>query len=144
MTNRSVGKFLDSENIAYRFLEDGGKEEIRGVKIEAYGDRHQELYKTLPTVVNTGYMIGGRFFYPGDAFPNPRVSVEILALPIAGPWLKLSEALEYAIALKPKVAFPVHDGMLKFFLGYHTAPPEVLKEAGIEFLVLEEGKVYEW
>ena len=139
-----MGRLLDAENISHRLLEHGNNEEIRGVSIEAFGDVHAELYPNLPPVVNTGYMIAGRFFYPGDAFTNPGVNVEILALPVAGPWLKLSEALEYAISLKPKISFPVHDGMLKFFLGYHTLPPQVLKAAGIDFSVLEEGKVYDW
>jgi len=54
-------------------------------------------------------------------------------------WKSRSEAIEYAKALKPKVAFPVHDGMLKIIGPFHGVPQAVLKEAGITFTTLELG-----
>lgn len=34
---------------------------------------------------------------------------DVLALPVAGPWCRLSDALHYAIKMKPRAAFPIHE-----------------------------------
>jgi len=92
---------------------------------------------------NTGFMIDKDLFYPGDALFNPERTVSVLALPVAGPWIKISEAIDYALAVKPKVCFPVHDGMLSIFGGFHAIPQEVLPQHGIDFFVPEINKEYD-
>ncbi|KKU76691.1 MAG: hypothetical protein UY03_C0028G0012 [Parcubacteria group bacterium GW2011_GWA2_47_64] len=96
----------------------------------------------LGQVQNTGYFIANRFFYPGDAFYNPGKPVEILALPVAGPWLKISEVIDYAKLLKPKICFPVHDGMLKYLGPTRGVTTKYLSESGIEFRDAIEGAVF--
>lgn len=140
LTNSAVGSLLSKEGIAYSILEHGQKATERGVAIEGIGDKHAVLYPTLPIAQNTGYMIAGRLFYPGDALTLPNRPVEILALPIAGPWLKLSEAIDYAKAVKPKVCFPVHDGILKNPGPLNFLPAKLLEPSGIRYVALEEGK----
>ncbi len=138
-TNKGVGKLLDIENIKYGLLEDGQTIKIKGISIEGFGHDHAPLYKVTPCI-NTGYCIANRLFYPGDALHKPPKKVEILALPVAGPWLKLSEAIEYALDIKPKMAFPVHEGILKQPGTTHRMPPAILEPQGIKFLILEENK----
>lgn len=138
-TNKGVGKLLDMEKIKYDLLEDGQTIKIKGISIEGFGHDHAPLYKVTPCV-NTGYFIANRLFYPGDALHKPPKKVEILALPVAGPWLKLSEAIEYALDIKPKIAFPVHEGILKQPGTTHRIPPAILEPQGIKFLILEENK----
>ena len=50
--------------------------------------------------VITGYMINN-LCYPGDAFTNPNMPIDILALPVAGPWMRIKDAINYALTLKP-------------------------------------------
>ena len=38
--------------------------------------------------------------------------MEVLGLPTAAPWLKLSEAVDLLRAVRPRLAFPVHDAVL--------------------------------
>lgn len=133
-TNQGVGAILKREQIAYQLLAHGQTQTINGVVIAGQGAQHAPIYPTVPAVINTGYFIGGRFFYPGDAFYQPPQPVEILALPVAAPWLKLAEVLDYAKAIKPKVCFPVHDGMLKHLGPVHTLPAKVLMPQGIRFI----------
>ena len=140
ITNKGVAKMLDAEGIKYELVEHGHKVNIEGVLIEGFGEKHAEMYKTIIPVVNTGYFIANRLFYPGDAFINPRKQVDILALPVAGPWMKLSEAIDYALEINPKTAFPVHEGILKTPGTTHRIPNEVLNNKGIKFIILEEGK----
>jgi|SRR3989344_1058632 len=87
---------------------------------------------------------GDRLFYPGDALYNPKLSVEILALPVAGLWLKISDAVDYAKQIKPKFAFPVHDALINsnLFTGHHKIPEIFLPKIGIDFKVLELQKEY--
>jgi L-ascorbate metabolism protein UlaG (beta-lactamase superfamily) len=113
VTNRDVGALLTKENIFFTKIEDGEEKTINEIRIKGIGNDHAVLLPGITLSMNTGYFIGERFFYPGDSFVEPKSAVDILALPVAGPWMKLSEALEYAEAVQPKTCVPVHDGMLK-------------------------------
>ncbi len=140
-TNHGVGTVLAEAGITYKPLEDGGSVEIQSVMVRAYGRDHALIHQTMPIVRNTGYLIADRFFYGGDSIATvPDRSVETLALPVVAPWMRLAESLDYAVRLKPKHCFPVHDGMLKHTGPFHALPEKILNGAGIEWKVLEHGK----
>jgi L-ascorbate metabolism protein UlaG (beta-lactamase superfamily) len=143
-TNKAVGKILDEHTIPHTLLIEG-KMMCNGVVLEAFDGPHAPIHESVPPVENTSFSVGGRLFFPGDAFLNPRKPVDVLALPVAGPWLKASDAVAYGLAIKPKVAFPVHDGMLRpdRVGSAHFLPQRVLSAAGINFIVLEEGRAYD-
>lgn len=138
ITNLSVGKILGKEGIAYEKVEHG-ESITKGVLIEGFGNEHAEIYKDFSRVQNTGYFIASKLFYPGDAFFVPPKTPEILALPVAGPWMKIKEAIDYAKEVKPKVCFPVHDGIISFISPFHKIPELMLKEVGIEFVPMLAG-----
>lgn len=140
-TNLGVGKILETENIKFEILERRSTQEVNGVMIEAFDGKHEEIFEEIGQVQNTGYLIDNKFFYPGDSFCNPNKTVDILALPVAGPWCKISDAIRYALLLKPKKVFPVHDGMLDRdrIGGAHKIPKKVLIDNGIEFIVMTDG-----
>lgn len=144
LTNRGAGAILEKEGIGFRIVENSGRYVVNGVVIEGSGKEHAIVHSSIPTVHNTGYVIAEHFFYPGDAFRKTKASIEILALPVAGSWLKLSEAIDYALEVKPKICFPVHDGTLKSPEAVHRIAGEVLGAAGIKFIVSELGKSYEF
>ncbi len=144
ITNNSVGKILDKEGIPYELLIHGQNTSMKEVLIEGFGERHAMIYSTWAFIENTGYCIENRFFYPGDALTDPGKPVEILALPVAGPWIKISESVDYALSLKPKKCFPVHDGGLKHIGGSHFVPQTILPEMGIQFIIPEEWKEMEF
>ncbi|MSR71137.1 MAG: MBL fold metallo-hydrolase [Candidatus Taylorbacteria bacterium] len=146
VTNSSVGKILTEKGIKFSLLEGRDTIEIKGVALEAFDCRHEEIYGEVGQVKNTGYFIQNKLFYPGDSFYNPEKPVDILALPVAGPWCTIKGVLNYALAVKPKKAFPVHDGMLYPDRRGLTRvlPTKVLKESGIEFINMEEGEEKEF
>ncbi len=144
ITNKSVGVLLEKENITFNLVEDGQNFDANGIFIEGFGKHHSFMHSSILPIQNTGYFIANKFFYPGDAFTNPKKPIEILALPVAGPWMKLSEAIDYAVELKPKVCFPVHEGILKQPGSTHRIPPQILGQSKIEFTVLEIDKEYEF
>ncbi|HAE36551.1 TPA: hypothetical protein DEP30_02155 [Candidatus Nomurabacteria bacterium] len=140
ITNTAVGNILEEENIPYIKVEEGERYEINGVIISGFGNTHAQIYEDFGRVQNTGYMID-RLCYAGDSFSYPDVDVEILALPVAGPWMKLSEAIEYAKHIRPRICFPVHDAILQDFATFAWRIPEtILKEDNILFRKLEIGK----
>ena len=144
IANNGVGKLLQEAGVEYKVLEDKKAKEIFGVELEAHDCKHEEIFEDFGQVQNTGYFIGGRLFYPGDSFYNPGKPVEILALPVAGPWARIKEATKYALEIKPKICFPVHDGMLNSFGASHKVPELFLVKAGIIFKNFEEKKEEEF
>ena len=142
ITNRSVGAMLDKEGITCVFVENGEHFSLKGVLIEGIGKDHAIMHSSIPPIKNVGYCIANRFFYPGDALTNPGKPVEILALPVAAPWSKLPEVIDYALSVKPKICFPAHDAILKAPGSVHRIPGQVLPTKGIQFFIPEIGKSY--
>lgn len=132
-TNPGVGKILQENKIEFTVLGHGQTAEFKGVSVEGVGQKHEVIYSSIPQIHNTGFIVANRFFHPGDAFVIPGKPMEILALPIAAPWLKISEAIDYALQIHPKVCVPIHDGAIKSELIYQIAKKE-LESAGIKFL----------
>ena len=112
VTNTSVAKLLEQLGITAQILEGRDEATVVDVLLAAYDGPHVEIFEEFGLVQNTGYLVDTTFFFPGDAYTVPDVPVKILALPVAGPWCKLSDALNYCIAVAPQVAIPVHDATL--------------------------------
>ncbi len=148
VTNNSVNELLKRENILNtKVVEDGEVFECKGVKLSGHGKEHVEIYKDISRVSNTGYFISDRLYYPGDSFFNPNKEMEILLLPVQGPWCRVKDSIEFALALKPKIALPVHDGQLNDF-GLRSinkgAISVVLPLNNIQFIPLEIGQETEF
>lgn len=135
--NNSVSELLTKENIAHNLVNNGDGVLLGEIAVVGIGEKHAEMHRSIPISANMGYFIDGRLWYPGDAFTHPERTIEILALPVSGPWMKISEAIDYALLLKPKKVFPVHDGTR--FGSAHTFPDRVLTPQGIEFITMVEG-----
>lgn len=144
ITNTAVGALLEKLGVAFEKVEHGEGTEKNGVNFEGFGKEHAAFHASIPNVQNTGYLVGKKLFFPGDALTVPGVPVDVLALPAAGPWMKFSEAIEYAVAVKPRMSFPVHEGIMKspgFILQRLGA---VLEKLGIGYVNLEAGQTAEF
>jgi len=144
ITNKSVGILLEKDNIIFSVVEAGQNFNTNSILIEGFGKDHALMHTSICPIQNTGYFIANKFFYPGDSFTNPGKQVEILALPVAGPWMRLLEAIDYALVVNPKICFPVHEGILKSPGSTHLIPPKILESKGIKFVVLEIDKEYKF
>lgn len=94
---------------------DGGTSfDAAGFSVQAVGHVHATIHPDLPPPANVAYLVDGAVLHPGDSFtPAPDgVRVDVLALPVAAPWLKLAEAVDYVRRVAPRVAVPIHDGIL--------------------------------
>lgn len=143
ITNESVGKILADLEIPYVVLVETTPTKCCGVALEAFDGKHAEIFEEYGQVQNTGFFIAEQLFYPGDSYIEPGKLVPVLALPVAGPWCKLSDAVGYAIRVNPGQAFPVHDAILNSdgIALTHGLFESQLKSHGIEFVPMKDGVV---
>lgn len=142
LCNQSVATLLAAEGITATVLEGRDSMTVAGVYLEAFDAPHAEIFEAVGQVQNTGYFITERLFYPGDAYGEPGKPVEILALPVGGPWCRLTDALHYALRVAPTYAFPVHDGIEREdrVVVHHSMAERILGERGITFTSVRSGE----
>jgi len=90
----------------------GTAESVAPFKLAFYGEQHARIHPSIPTIQNVGVLVNDQFYYPGDSFTVPDVPIKVLALPIAAPWLKSGEAVDFLLSVKPNYVFPTHNGIL--------------------------------
>jgi len=83
--------------------------EVGAFKLEFFGGEHAIIHESIPTIDNLGVLVNDELYYPGDSFTEPGVDVGTLAAPIGAPWLKIGDAMDFVLAVKPARSFYVHD-----------------------------------
>lgn len=89
----------------------GDRHQVGEFTIDFFGYLHQEIHRSIPLVENLGVMVNG-LYYPGDSYTIPETQVDVLACPSSAPWLKISDVMDYLVAVKPKRVFPTHNALL--------------------------------
>jgi L-ascorbate metabolism protein UlaG (beta-lactamase superfamily) len=84
---------------------------VDGFDVHVYGSQHAVLHRDIPVIENTGFMIDGSVFHPGDALTVPEDPAQTLLLPVSGPWLKTGEMIDYAREVAPERGYAIHDGL---------------------------------
>jgi L-ascorbate metabolism protein UlaG (beta-lactamase superfamily) len=140
----AVQELLAKEDIHSEVLTHRNVVTKKGITIEGVGEKHAILINSMPQIENVGFIIADRLFYPGDALTLPERPIEILALPAAAPWAKLSEIVDYGVAVNPKVAFPVHDSILANPGMMQGMMVGVFADRGITFTPVELNTEYEF
>lgn len=81
--------------------------EMEGFKIKAVDIAHfkKEGFEMPP---NTGFLIDGVFFHPGDGDTAPELTVENAAVPIGGATITYETALKFIEGIGAKVVIPIH------------------------------------
>ena len=100
----------------------------------------------IPIPENLGFLINDRVFHPGDSLEFALVTAPaVLLLPIAGPWLRFTDTLEKAVAIKPHTVIPIHDWIIKdlFLMRLYDLATQRLAQANIAFKSLAPGETLE-
>jgi L-ascorbate metabolism protein UlaG (beta-lactamase superfamily) len=112
--------------------------------IRAVGELHAVIHPEYPRLSNSGYIVaaGGRaVFHPGDALTMPGEPVDVLCVPVSAPWLKATEAIEFARAVGAPRNLAIHDRVYsEFGLGImdgHFA--KFLSPTGQDYARLADG-----
>lgn len=113
--------------------------------LQFFGEKHAVIHESIPVVDNVGVLVNDTLYYGGDSYTVPGVAVPVLAAPVGAPWLKIGEAMDYVLAVKPRRALPVHEAVLSQIgrkLG-NDRLANVTELGGGEFTVLEAGESLE-
>jgi L-ascorbate metabolism protein UlaG (beta-lactamase superfamily) len=148
-TNTSVAALLEQSGAApgaiVHVIGDGDAFDVGGIPVQCHGQWHGLQHPDLPPVRNTGFLLDGRVFHPGDAMTDPRARLDVLLCPIDGFFTKASTTVDYIRQLQPAQVTPVHDATLsaygldgssKFFA--QNPPPGPGTDA--PYVQLTEGK----
>ena len=106
-----VQQFGDFGDRVYR-VRAGDAVDVAGFSVHVYGREHALLHRDIPVIPNTGFLFDGTVFHPGDSYTVPEADVDLLLLPVSGPWLKVGEMIDYARAVAPRRGLAIHDALL--------------------------------
>lgn len=104
-----VGKFTNRPSVTAKV---GELCKIGDIELEFFGGQHAAIAPSIPVPANLGVLINGLIYYPGDSFTTPNRPIKVLAVPVAAPWLKISDVFAFLETVKPDIAFPTHDAIL--------------------------------
>lgn len=108
-----------------------------------FGGTHAVIHFSIPTVDNVGVLVNEKLYYPGDSYAVPEgIDVDTLAAPVGAPWLKIGDAMDYVLAVKPRRAFGTHDMTLSVAgKTMHRGRLQwATEQGGGEFFALEPGE----
>jgi L-ascorbate metabolism protein UlaG (beta-lactamase superfamily) len=83
-----------------------------GLPVRAVGEMHAVIHPEIPRIFNSGYVVtagDAKVYHPGDSLTEPGEDVDVLLVPSSAPWLKASEAIEFARAVKAPRNLAIHD-----------------------------------
>ncbi|WP_181955703.1 MBL fold metallo-hydrolase, partial [Raoultella terrigena] len=76
------------------------------------GEKHAVIHPDYPRFDNSGFLLtlgGESVYHPGDSLTTPGVPIDVLLAPISGPWLKVSEAIDFVRAVAAPRSLGIHD-----------------------------------
>ncbi|HAM26536.1 MAG TPA: MBL fold metallo-hydrolase [Microbacteriaceae bacterium] len=120
----------------------GDSQEVEPFTLRFFGEKHAVIHSSVPVVDNVGVLINNALYYAGDSYTVPEgVEVDTLAAPAGAPWLKIGDAIDFVLAVKPRRAFGTHEMVLSV-AGKSLANARLrwaTEQGGGEFVVLEPG-----
>lgn len=143
ITNSEVKSELDKHGIGCEIVEEGSSVVVGTYTLEAFGNQHAIMHPDLPKFQNTGYLINDSLFHPGDALFFPSKPIKVLLLPVAAPWSKVEETLDYISRVQAPVNFPIHDGFITNGGAFYRFAKMWSQKTNAQFIEPELGKAYE-
>ncbi|MFH0853399.1 MAG: MBL fold metallo-hydrolase [bacterium] len=139
--SEEIGELLKEEDLEYEVIQNEEKKEIGDFTIQAFEAEHGPL--PVPICHNFAFLINGKFLHPGDSYSVRGVDkCEVLALPIAAPWSKLVDPIEWVKRLRPGKVIPIHDAYLKDYSRqgtFYKLAGQIFEQEKIDFQPLELG-----
>lgn len=141
ITHAELGVLLDKEGLAWEAIQEGETKGCAGFRITALHGPHEKL--PLPCPQNCAYYIDDTLLLPGDSYNVEGLDhCDVLALPVAGPWSRLADGVDFAKALRPRIVIPIHDWIIKdiFLERIYGMCRAVFAKEGIQFQPLGLGE----
>lgn len=123
-------------------VRDGDVVDADPFALRFFGDKHAVIHSSIPIVDNVGVLVNDALYYPGDSFTVPEgVEVNTLAAPVGAPWLKIGDAIDFVLAVRPRRAFATHEMVLST-VGKGMGGERLkwaVEQGGGEYVALEPG-----
>ncbi|MFY9915793.1 MAG: MBL fold metallo-hydrolase [Nocardioidaceae bacterium] len=125
----------------------GDDTQVGDIRIRVVGGQHAPNHDQVPPIGNVGYLLtadGQTVFHPGDSYIETPTDIDVLALPLNAPWCRMSETLAFLHAVSPRLAIPIHtgllsdDGLSSYLMHAQRFGPE-----GTEVIDLRPGSSYD-
>ena len=114
-----------------------------GIPVRVVGELHAVIHPEMQRFFNSGYVVTGDLtvFHPGDSLTLPGQDVDVLLVPSSAPWLKASEAVDFARSVGAPRNVAIHDRIYteaahKILEGHMNA---FLPAAGQSYVRLADG-----
>lgn len=127
--NASTAKQMKAEP---NVVSDGQEFEVGGIKIRALELPHCPMIDGSEGPQNTGYVIDGKLFHPGDGRNLEGLKVDVLAAPITGPDVSLRDAADFTKQVSAATVIPIHYDLIgtkpeifERFSGFFSQPYKV-------------------
>jgi len=137
IANQSTKNLLG--DVVTQVVVDSEEFEVAGIKIVARELPHCLLPDGSAGPQNTGYVIDGAFFDPGDGISLEGLHVGAAAVPIAGPDISSKDVFDFVKQLGCRTVIPVH-------YNYFLENPRLIAQLapsvvpGVKIVVLDDGQ----
>lgn len=99
---------------------------LGGLTITAVGGLHAVIHRDIPQIGNIGLVLSAEgeptLFHPGDCLAAIPSGIDVVAVPMHGPWAAMGEHVDFLRAVNAPHAFAIHHGLLAergFALAFH-------------------------
>jgi L-ascorbate metabolism protein UlaG (beta-lactamase superfamily) len=84
--------------------------------IAAVGGLHAVIHRDIPRIGNVGLVLSAEgeptLFHPGDSLEAIPAGVDVVAVPLHGPWAAMKEHIDFLREVAAPSGFPIHDGLV--------------------------------
>lgn len=89
---------------------------VGGVRISAVGGLHAVIHRDIPRIGNIGLVLTAHgeptLFHPGDCLAAVPAGIDVVAVPLHGPWAAMKEHIDFLREVSAPTGFPIHDGLV--------------------------------
>lgn len=100
-------------------VEPGQVLDVAGAQVTVGGADHAVIHPEITRAANVTYLVevdGTSVYHPGDSFEPPTAppesGLDVLLVPVSGPWMKLQESIDFARTAPAGTVVPIHDALL--------------------------------
>jgi L-ascorbate metabolism protein UlaG (beta-lactamase superfamily) len=135
--NQSTAKALGG--VINRVVVEGEDFEVAGFAVTARELTHVAMVDGSAGPQNTGFVIDGVFFHPGDGLEIDNLKVSVAATPIAGPDVSPKDVFSFVKSVGCDIVIPIH-------YDYFPSDPNFIAKllspikSSIKVIILENGQ----
>lgn len=109
-STEEVAKEISAKNVVE--VEPSKIYRVGDFNLEFVGQMHEVVDPKTPIAQNSGVLVNGLFYSPGDSYEVPTKPFKILSVPKSGPWLRVKDALPMFEKSDCTLVIGTHDALI--------------------------------